>query len=122
MSTLMRKEVFADVLAELDRQEHKWGVQDHPAIIPVLADSAGYGSVLRALEKDLKELCQEAATLGQTNWKNILDEEVAEACVAAFDDPLSDATRNELVQVAAVAISWIESIDRARARATPEEA
>jgi hypothetical protein len=54
---------------------------------------------VRAAEKTLK-------------WVDILEEEVAEA--AAESDPAK--LRAELVQVAAVAVAWIEAIDRRAAK------
>lgn len=43
-------------------------------------------------------------------WLGILMEEVGEAATETFDGNLEDL-RAELVQVAAVAVAWIESID-----------
>jgi hypothetical protein len=45
---------------------------------------------------------------GTTTWKHILREEFLEAM--AEEDP--EQLREELVQVAAVAVAWIEAIDR----------
>lgn len=78
--------VLADVAAERVRQLAKWGPQFH---------SAG-------------------------NWALILGEEYGEACEAALrnlfgpgDDLAAvDRIREELIQVAAVAVAWIEAIDR----------
>ena len=52
--------------------------------------------------------CQSAFENGEGTWRHILTEEVFEAF--AEDDP--DGLREELVQVAAVAVAWIEAIDR----------
>lgn len=48
--------------------------------------------------------------LALTPWLGILVEEVGESATASFAGTLADL-REELVQVAAVAVAWIESID-----------
>lgn len=59
-------------------------------------------------EGEAKQRCQEAFRTGSPNWEDVLVEEVAEA----IDAPDDAALREELVQVAAVAVAWIECIDR----------
>jgi hypothetical protein len=44
----------------------------------------------------------------QLTWRDILLEEVYEA----FAETDSDRLREELIQVAAVALSWVDAIDR----------
>lgn len=79
-------------------QDEKWGEQNH-------LDGTG-GNEAAA---DLARLvCQQAARAGQLSWRYVLDEEVQEAF--AESDPAR--LRAELVQVAAVAVAWIEAIDR----------
>lgn len=89
-----------DVRREREAQETKWGEQNHP-------DGTGKAH-MRFLATMARDTCQEAARNGLTTWKHVLLEEVYEAL--AEDDP--KALRNELVQVAAVAIAWVEAIDR----------
>lgn len=77
------RDVLLEVLEERRRQEKKWGQQNH---------GAGY-------------------------WALVLGEEVGEACKSALDNftgETEDAqtVRRELIQVAAVAVNWIEAIDR----------
>ena len=72
-----------DVIEERKRQDYKWGQQNHHPII----------------------------------WMSILTEEVGEAAKEANDIFFANAQRieqlrEELVQVAAVAIAAIESLDR----------
>ena len=83
MSPQMR--VIQDVIAERFRQDTKWGVQNH----------------------------------APETWLMVLGEEVGEANKAALEYrfphgvPLTwTAYRDELIQVAAVAIAAIESLDR----------
>jgi hypothetical protein len=96
--------VYGAIARERTAQDAKWGEQNHPSGtgIPgsrVLADEARRWTDMQAAEKTLK-------------WVDILEEEVAEA--AAESDPAK--LRAELVQVAAVAVAWIEAIDRRAAK------
>lgn len=93
--------VVMDVLDERDRQDKQWGEQNHP-------DGTGptdrnVNARLVAQAKNSKAVAKNTLT-----WELILIEEVYEAF--AETDPVR--LREELVQVAAVAISWIEAIDR----------
>lgn len=96
--------VLAEVRDERERQHAKWGEQNPPD---------GTGPQRRqdifALDPDLaKGRCAVAFQEGRGTWAHILAEEVAEALVES--DPAK--LRAELVQVAAVAVQWIEAIDR----------
>lgn len=97
---------MVDVLAERARQDVKWGEQDHPdgtgPGLIVFGDGAG------SLEKRARWRTDTAARYGRLTYEQILTEEWAEA--VAQDDPVK--LRAELVQVAAVAIAWVEAIDR----------
>lgn len=90
--------VIADVLQERARQDTQWGEQNHP-------DGTGGNQAAADLAR---RVCQQAADAGQLTWRQVLDEEVQEAFAEA--DP--GRLRTELVQVAAVAVAWIEAIDR----------
>lgn len=104
MATDQTPAVLAEVHAERARQDAKWGVQDHP-------DGTGaYGYAEMAHRA--KQQCDRATVEGTVSYRHILDEEVAEAF--AESDPI--LLRAELVQVAAVAVAWIEKIDRDMAR------
>lgn len=89
--------VLLEVLEERHRQDQRWGQQNHPAEV----------------------------------WTQILGEEFGEVCnaalaarFAAFDAEesrvsheewalgLRNATRSELLQVAACAVAWVQAIDR----------
>lgn len=99
-----REHVLGEVASEHERQNVKWGEQNHP-------DGTG-SSMYKGLADTHKVLCSAAASKGLCTWRHILQEEVAEAF--AESDPVR--LREELVQVAAVAVQWIEAIDR-RAKA-----
>jgi hypothetical protein len=96
-----------DVAAERERQDAKWGQQNHP-------DGTGWVSVYggdREAAEDARNHCARAFTAGHGTWRHILEEEVREAF--AETDPL--LLRTELIQVAAVATAWAEAIDRREA-------
>jgi hypothetical protein len=92
--------VLGEVLAERERQDAKHGVQDLP-------DDTGH-NWLRARAVEDREACDRAAKEGLLTWRDVLDEEVSEAY--AESDPAK--LRAELIQVAAVAVKWVEAIDR----------
>lgn len=95
--------VLEDVRAERYRQIEKWGddsTKDHE-------DGTGHWQYQQAALR-AKAATDFHAEHGGLTWRHILAEEVAEAF--AESDP--DNLRDELVQVAAVAVKWIEALDR----------
>jgi len=98
--------VLSEVLAERIRQDIQWNEQNHP-------DGTGITAEQRKLADNARAMCQQAFAEGRGDWAHILVEEVREAL--AESDPAK--LRAELVQVGAVAVAWIECIDRRVARA-----
>lgn len=96
--------VGMEVLVERERQDDKWGEQNHPN--GTGEDYADEASVARTR-------CDRATWNKELTWDLILLEEVYEALAESDPAPL----RAELVQVAAVAQAWVEKIDRDEARA-----
>ena len=93
-------EVLAAVADERLRQDERWGEQNHPD---------GTGAPADAARADrLKVEYAIASQNGALEWRGILLEEVYEAL--AESDP--ERLREELIQVAAVAVAWAECIDR----------
>lgn len=93
--------VLKDVDDERYQQDRKWGQQNHP--------DGTLDDPIRRAEADYKrDRADVAARFGWLTWRHILDEEVFEAF--AETDP--EKLRAELIQVAAVAVAWIEAIDR----------
>ena len=91
--------VLEDVHNERLAQDDKWGEQSHPD-----------GRQAPPFVVDWQRQHVEAQVeRGETNWRDILHEEVLEAYGAIGTDK---ALREELIQVAAVAVAWIEAIDR----------
>lgn len=94
--------ILDEVQQQLDRQLDKWGVQSHP-------DGTADNILNRAYSRGGQEQCEEARSRGQMTWMHVLTEEVLEAHA---EDPGTDNLRIELIQVAAVAIAWVENLDR----------
>lgn len=93
-------QVLADVTDERVRQVIKWGMQSLP--------DGTSTETWDNMAMEAKQTVDERAAAGTLTWVEVLDEEVLEAY--AETDPVR--LRAELIQVAAVAISWAEDIDR----------
>lgn len=93
-----------EIAAERHRQDLKWGEQNHP-------DGTG-GEEATYLADALRAWCDESHGKGTGTWASILVEEVAEALAEADEDKLAV----ELLQSAAVAVGWVESIRRRQQR------
>lgn len=105
-------QVLAEVHDERRRQEAKWGQQDHPngtgpyMLGELVAD--GQHTYAVGIERWARQRCDKRHRAGMGTYEQILTEEWAEA--VAQSDPAK--LRAELIQVAAVAVAWVESIDR----------
>lgn len=100
--------VLEEVGFEVERQHTKWGEQNWP-------DGTGtkWSSVSNWLDPArAKERCNEAMRYLTCTYALIFVEEAAEALFETSKRKL----RKELVQVAAVCVSWIKKIDRDLAR------
>lgn len=101
--------VLADVHNERAAQFAQWGIQNVPL---------GTGSEeMRLLADAYRKECQKAAAEGTLTYSHILLEEVFEA-LAEADLP---KLRDELIQVAAVAVAAVEQIDRRATAPEPAE-
>ncbi|MFG2006036.1 hypothetical protein ACGFNU_43490 [Spirillospora sp. NPDC048911] len=91
--------VLADVAAERDAQDRLWGVQEFPD-----GSAPEYGERADEAKRDVAA----AWSRGELTWRHILTEEFYEAL--AETDP--ERLRTELIQTAAVAVKWVQSLDR----------
>lgn len=107
------KQVLEEVLNERNRQRFLWGKQDHPNG----TGPTGFHKHVAGVATRYKMDCEIATANGSLTFRHILLEEVFEAM--AEEDP--QALRDELVQVAAVAVQWIEAIDRKEALDVAQE-
>ena len=103
--------VCDEVVAERVAQHHKWGQQNHPSTAKHYHESltpdqlCEYYGILT--EAAAKWQCQNPDKEVGDTWAAIAIEELSEAVSAT-----PDKRREELVQLAAVVVAWIESIDR----------
>lgn len=100
-----RQAILGEVIDETDRQDKKWGEQNHPDVRPGSSAVRGHYAAVADLWKAANA---ERARSGAISWDGILLEEVYEAF--AEEDPVK--LRAELVQSAAVIVQSIAAIDR----------
>ena len=93
--------VLKDIGAERKAQDEKFPDQNIPD---------GTNHRLTGAADMARVICDECSAVGTLTWRDVLAEEVAEAF--ATEDLLE--LRKELIQVAAVAARWAESIDNRR--------
>lgn len=94
--------VMCEVADERARQDALWGVQDHP-------DGTGVDFGFYQIDARLaRRRCQFEHSHKRGTFEEILTEEYHEALCE--DDP--ESLRRELIQLAAVAVAWVEAIDR----------
>lgn len=107
-------DVLAQVRAERARQEAKFPEQHLPSIPAAAIGNRTilHGRYLLTDERQAKAKVERLARAGSLTWLDVLIEELAEAMEAAAFEPDANL-RAELVQVAAVAVRWIEDLDRA---------
>lgn len=98
------KRVLDEIVAERVRQEDKWGESNHPDVYPNM-------SYFMPSADAMREITESRASQGFCSYTDVLLEEVAEAIDEARAGDKA-ALREELIQVAAVAVKWVEKIDR----------
>lgn len=114
--------VLQGVAAERLRQEAKWGEQNHPngtgaegLLLDDVSDPRHGIRRFKALRNDAIVQTDLRATDGTLTYADIFVEEVFEAL--AEEDPAR--LRAELIQCAAVAVAWVEKIDRDKDKEQP---
>ncbi len=93
--------ILEEVSLERIRQDSKWGEQSYESIS--FKVKAGLYS-----EKHAKELCDNADKDGTLTWSHIAFEEFAEV----IDAKTETLRREEIIQLCAVLVAWVENIDR----------
>jgi len=100
---------------EVVKQHEKWGVANQPSLDLTLLNRPNSCSPQRMCENyeipsenRAKFLCELAFKSNTGTWAHIAVEELSEA-ISEFD---AEKRKQELIQLAAVCISWIDSIDR----------
>lgn len=114
----MIEDILVEVWEERERQTAKHGDQSHlPDLDPVLTNRPG-GATASRFAEDLEVPTATRARFrvevdssrGTSNFAAITLEEFCEAVEAAANED-RPALRTELVQVAAMAVQWIEALD-----------
>jgi hypothetical protein len=102
---------LVDTIAEINRQNRKWGEQNHPdGTGPRSYPLHGISGLFHAetIRDETRELTGYAFNHGFGTWADILREEFFEAL--AEEDLVR--LRTELLQVAGVAIQWAAAVGR----------
>ena len=111
----------ADAIDERVRQLDKWGDQSHACVpweIPdrEVARKMDERFMARELERAAKADCDREFKAGRGTWWHIAHEELCEVLAA---DP--EKRREELVQLTAVCLAWLEDIDNKAKATAPED-
>lgn len=102
--------VLNEIALERQRQDNKWGVQNHPSFDWRNEHDTFSDRCLYNME-NARLSCDYEHQHGHGDWRGILKEEYYEAMyeAACHNEP---KLRTELIQCAAVIVAWIECIDR----------
>lgn len=100
---------FDEIHHEVKRARSIHGAQSH---LPNYVDTGG---LARIHATDHRKDCQRAFAKGNGSWSHILMEEVAEAIDEARRGNARDL-REELIQVGAMVMAWIDAIDGVEVR------
>lgn len=113
-----RTTILADIAQERVKQLEKWGEQSHPCVPADVLETLGQTGnamserfIASEMERAAKADCQRNFKLGRGTWYAIAWEELAES--GATTD--LDSRREELVQLGAVVVAWLEDVDKKRA-------
>lgn len=111
---MIGRDLILELSDERARQHAKFGEQNHPNGTAPDAYPMNYMPFTgRQLADIARNRANRRAAAGTVTYADILLEETFEAL--AEDDPAK--LRAELIQLAAVAVQWIQAIDRADIRA-----
>ena len=107
--------IFDEIKLERQKQDEKWGEQTHPCLDQTLLNREGSCTPQRMCENyeipsetRAKFMCDNSFKNGTGTYAHIALEEFAEV-LSEFD---ITKRRQELVQLTAVCLAWIECIDR----------
>lgn len=97
-----------DALLERVAQLRKWGDQSHPCVPWEIEPARAWDErmVAERMEAAAKADCEREFKAGRGTWWHIANEELAEVLAAP-----PEKRRQELVQLTAVCLAWLEDID-----------
>ena len=109
------EKIIEEIKTERKNQENKWGEQNHPCLDQLLLNREGGCTPQRMCEEyeipsehRAKFLCDNSFKFNRGTYAHIAIEEMSEV-VSAFD---IHKRRQEIIQLAAVCVAWVEKIDR----------
>jgi len=101
--------VLGEIQDERNRQIEKWGIQNHKSVEDFTTDVVRLCEEYEIpTENRAKFMCEKSFSDENPTWTHIAIEELSEVVCAKNDYD----RRQELIQLAAVCLSWIECIDR----------
>lgn len=100
-------EIIKQIIDERKRQHKLWGEQNHPSIVKDFPHPLSEYYGIRD-EEEAKIICESRLIHNEGTWADIFLEEVSEVIHA--DSP--EKMKEELIQVLAVGVAWIQSIDK----------
>lgn len=117
--------IIADVLAERERQDRKWGEQDLPSVDVRLIEHtrrsmSEIGAALMLAygmptEADAKARCDQAMAEHRCTHAHVVIEELCEAMEACVSGDEKSA-ETELVQLTACLFKWLQQIRKRKAK------
>jgi len=107
------EKIFGEIRKERERQNEKFGEQNPPCLYDNLIEAEIQPNAMCVIygiptEEEAKNKCDEAFSGGFGTYADIAIEEMSEV-ISAFD---IHKRREELIQLTAVCVAWIEKIDR----------
>ena len=100
--------IFEEIRVERKRQDEKFGEQNYPMVGKTLYDILPEDYPRSDLLRRQIQKCKERSKTDQFCWFDILLEEICEA----FLETEPERQREEMIQVAAVAVAIIEYLDK----------
>lgn len=104
----MENKIIEEILKEKERQVSIWGEQNHLSVYENYKESDCEDKYGIVIEENAKFLCEDAVNKKELTWAHIAVEELSEVINAKNEKD----RREEIIQLCAVLVSWIESLER----------
>lgn len=106
------EKIFNEIKLEREKQDAKWGEQNHPILDQILIDRSGERMCEEyeiPTEDRARQMVNIHAERGDLTYMHILMEEISEVASCGAN---TEELRKELIQSASVLVAMIESLDR----------
>lgn len=110
--SIRMENIFNEIKEERERQEARWGQQNHPILDQTLINRKPQRMCEEyeiPSEERARQLLEIHLNRGDITYMHILIEEISEAASCGAN---TEELRKELIQSAAVLVAMIESLDR----------